>query len=319
MLIAAIMGAAAVYSYKNMHQKIALGVWTEGFFDAKTKQLHPEKIHEFESLTQKKYSIAHYYRGWEALSDPQLLEEFETLLSNKWQPMLNVNPYYFPKCPAIEMPLYKAIAQGKCDEFLHDAGKNLSQAKHPFYLLFAWEMNNDHNFWSVQTSGSTPEDFKAAWQRMHDIFEEEKVTNIIWVFCPNVPDTQSASYANLYPGDEYVDWVGLDGYNWGTTQSWSEWASFSGVFTSAYTTLTNLAPTKPVMIAEFNTTDQGGDKALWYRQAFMHEIPQDFPKIKAVVIFNEDRSHQEKVNWKVDVTAESLQSFTQGVNAPPYK
>jgi hypothetical protein len=300
-------------------KQVALGMWTEGLYDAKTQTLHPEKLVEFERVTNKKYSIAHYYRGWESLSDPKLINEFAALNKNRWQPMLNVNPYYFSECPSAEMPLYKAIAEGKCDNFLHKAGKNLSKVRQPFYLLFAWEMNNDANQWSTTKSGNTPEDFKAAWRHMHKIFKEENATKIIWVFCPNVPDVPSSSYRALYPGDEYVDWVGLDGYNWGTTQSWSQWLSFKDIFTDSYNTITTIAPNKPLMIAEVNSTNQGGDKQAWYLNTFEHEIPEKFPKISAVVVFNEDKTVQEKVNWKVDITPESLQGFIKGVHHKYYK
>jgi len=300
-------------------KQIMLGAWTEGLYSAESQKLQPEKLDAFESLIDKKLSIAHYYRGWEALSDPNLVTEFEILGRHKWQAMINVNPYFFSQCPASDLPLYKAIATGKCDDFLRRAGKNLSQVKQPFYLLFAWEMNNDLNAWSVTTSGSSSQDFIDAWRHMHQIFEEEKATNVIWVFCPNIPDVAATSYRSLYPGDDYVDWIGLDGYNWGTTQSWSEWISFRGVFMSPYTTLTEIAPTKPLMIAEVNTTDQGGDKGNWYREMFKKEIPTNFPKIAAIVIYNEDRTVQEKVNWKVDVSEDSLQGFKDGVRSRYYK
>ena len=104
---------------------------------------------EFEKLIDKKVSLAHYYIGWESLSNPDLVTQFDTLRSHGWDPILNVNPYYFPECPVTDLPLYQAIAEGKCDDFLHAAGKNLKNVKEPFYLLFAWEMNNDHNEWSV--------------------------------------------------------------------------------------------------------------------------------------------------------------------------
>src|SRR5205085_2291406 len=99
------------------------------------------------------------YRGWEYLSDPIIVKEFSTLRNNNWQPMLNVNPYYFVDCPASKKSLYKAIAEGQCDAFLHKAGKNLSHISEPFFLLFAWEMNNNELEWSIERSGSKPEDF----------------------------------------------------------------------------------------------------------------------------------------------------------------
>ncbi len=300
-------------------EKIQLGVWTEGLYDAKARKLQPNKLIDFEKITKKKYSIAHYYRGWESFIDSKLINEFETLREYGWTPMINANPYYFKECPYLEKSIYKAIAEGNCDKFLHNAGKNLSNVGQPFYLLFAWEMNNADVEWSVPYTRSSSQDFVEAWRHIHNIFEEENARNIIWVFCPNIPNVPQYSYQDLYPGDSFVDWTCLDGYNWGNTQSWSQWASFSGVFTSSYKLLSAIAPEKPMMIGEVNTTDQGGNKAGWYESMFKEEIPEKFPKIKAVVIFNEDRSAQEKVNWKVDISSESLNAFIDGVNSSYYK
>lgn len=300
-------------------KKVALGVWTEGFYNSTTRSLHPEKLLEFEKLTKKKYSLAHYYRGWEALAEENLIDEFKTLRQNGWEPVINTNPYFFSKCPPVEEPLYRAIAGGKCDEFLYEAAENLSHVEEPFYLLFAWEMNNKDLEWSIPYSGSTSEEFKNAWRHIHDIFKNRKAKNIIWVFCPNIPDVPEFSYKDIYPGDKYVDWMCLDGYNWGTTQSWSEWYSFSGVYKSSYDTLVGIAPDKPIMIGEVNTTDKGGNKAEWYINMFTNEIPRNFPNVKKILIFNEDRSHNENVNWKVDINNESLNAFIMSVNSNYYE
>lgn len=298
---------------------VLFGAWTQGFFNPITQTLHPGKLVQFENLIDKKVSIAHYYLGWEWLTSPKLLQQFNTLHAHGWQPMLNVNPYYFSQCPASSLPLYRAIARGKCDLFLTQAGKNLAKIQQPFFFVFAWEMNNEQNSWSITTTGSTPQDFIAAWRHMYAIFKKENVTHIIWVFCPNVPDNPTMPYTTFYPGNAYVDWVGLDGYNWGTTQSWSNWESFSQIFSGSYTDITHLAPNKPLLIAEVNTTDKGGNKASWYTDMLTQQIPNNFPRIDALVIFNEDRTQQEQVNWQVNTTQSSLKAFLQGIHLPTYQ
>ena len=320
-LLATIIASVALYGvYQLLPQRtIMFGAWTEGFYDAETRTLHPEELQSFEKRVNKKAAIAHYYRGWEALERKDLLDEFATLRSNGWQPMLNSNPYYVSECEYVKgKTLYRAIADGHCDVFLRKAGANLAKVDEPFFFLFAWEMNNKDLEWSIKQTGSSGQDFVDAWRHMHDIFEEEGATNILWVFCPNTQDKNSISYADIYPGDDYVDWVGIDGYNWGETQSWSDWSSFSGVFTASYRNITAVAPDKPVMIAEFNSTDVGGNKANWYKEALEEEIPYRFPHIKAIVIYDEDRTEQEKVNWKVDVSEESLEAFKQSIQIKYY-
>ncbi len=317
-LIAIIVVSAAIFNTRRA-RRISIGAWTEGFYDPVSRKLHPEALTKFESLIDKKISIAHYYRGWESWTDPVLVSEFNEIRSKGWTPMLSSNPYYFDRCPVDAKPLYEAIASGACDEFLHAAARNLRTVKHPFYLLFAWEMNNKDLEWSVPYTGSTSEQFVKAWRHIHTIFREEKVKNVIWVFNPNIPNVPDFPYTDLYPGADYVDWVGLDGYNWGTTQSWSSWLPFHDVFSGPYNELTRIAPEKPMVISEMNTTDVGGNKGEWYRDAFIKQIPENFPNIQAVIIFNENRTKQEKVNWKVDVTQESLDGFKQAVSGSVYR
>ena len=229
--------------------------------------------------------------------------------------MISANPYFFSKCPSNGLPLYKAIARGNCDEFLKNIGKNLKQFGKPIFLRFAWEMNIPSMDWQIAKTGSTNADFVSAWQKMHNIIYAENATNILWVFSP---DASSDSYKDIYPGDAYVEWIALDGYNWGTTQPWSKWQSFSEIFTTAYNQITKIAPNKPLMIAEVNTTDKGGDKAAWYKEMLESQIPLNFPKIKAVVFYNENRSAKENVNWLLDISQASIDSFSKYIESPIY-
>lgn len=309
---------AFVTSAPNPSHSVYLGMWTEGFWDESSYTLHPEKLTQLQGLIGKKVAIAHYYRGWENLGKPSIVTELQTIRDNGWRPMLSSNPYFFAECQQNGKNLYKTIAGGGCDSFLQKIGSNLKQYGKPLFLRFAWEMNIDSIDWSTQKTTSSPADFVQAWRRFHDIIASEGATNVIWVWSPNVITPTSIPYASLYPGNSYVDWIGLDGYNWGKTQSWSNWQSFSQVFLQSYSSITSLAPTKPLMIAEVNTTDVGGDKPVWYQDMLATQIPNNFPKVKAVLFYNETRMKQENVNWLINVTPASLQSFMENIQNPMY-
>lgn len=290
---------------------VFVGMWTQGFLDG-SFVLHPEKLKSLENQIGKKVAIAHYYRGWEELEKSILLGELNLISQNGWRPMISVNPYFFSRCPSNGLDLYKAIASGNCDEFLHSIGRNLSRFEKPFFLRFAWEMNINSIEWSVSRVGSTSGDFVLAWRRFHDILEQENVGNVLWVWSPN--EGGSLNLRDLYPGDNYVDWLALDGYNWGTTQPWSSWRTFSQVFSRSYAESLSISPEKPLMLAEVNSTNIGGDKAGWYLDMLEVQIPNNFPKIKAVVFYNEDRSSNENVNWLIGITSESLAAFKRGIS-----
>lgn len=306
-----IKGESAKEENLRSASSIYLGMWTQGFFDPQNFILHTGALKSLEDRIGKKVAIAHYYRGWEELEKPQVISELNAISANGWRPMISANPYFFDKCQANGQNLYRAIANGNCDNFMRAVAKNLKSFGKPLFLRFAWEPNINAMEWGILRVGATSADFISAWRKFHDITKSEGATNITWVFSPNVGG--NIAYKDLYPGDSYVDWVGLDGYNWGTTQSWSSWQTFSQVFASSYREITSVASQKPLMIAEVNSTDAGGDKAAWYTNTLEKELPANFPRVKAVVFYNEDRSAKENVNWLIDITPESLAAFKKGI------
>ncbi len=308
---------AYMYLTRATHT-IYLGAWTEGLWDSKTNVLHPEALQLFEEHIGKKVTIAHIYRGWHELDSDNFITELQTIDRYSWVPMVSANPYYFDQCKHTRYSLYKSIERGDCDAFLRNISIRFRTYGKPLFFRFAWEMNIPSNEWSLQYTGSTAQEFVGAWRHIHTIMNEENVTNVQWVFCPQVNTPTSIAYEEIFPGDEYVDWVGLDGYNWGTTQSWSSWQNFSDVFGSSYDELVKLAPGKPVMIAEFGTTDQGGDKPGWFSAALNTQIPQRFPEVKALIFYNEDRSQEEQSNWKIDSPPQTLKSIQQGLKDSRY-
>jgi len=313
-----VVQAKKTQAHTVTERSVYLGMWTGGLWDDKSLSFHPEALTSVEAKIGKKTAIAHIYTGWSNLTNPSFINQLQVVTSNGWRPMVSANPYFFDQCKANGQTLYQAISSGNCDDFIKSVGVSLKQYGHPIFLRFAWEMNITSMDWSIQKSGSTPSDFIAAWRRVHDIVVSQGATNVQWVFAPNTLSSSSIPYNQLYPGDQYVDWVGLDGYNWGTTQVWSSWESFGQVFSTSYYALSSVAPNKPMMLSEVNTTDVGGDKPAWYTDMLTVQIPDNYPKIAAVVFYNEDRSAQENVNWLIDRTPASLSAFKQGISDPLY-
>jgi hypothetical protein len=99
---------------------------------------------------------------------------------------------------------------------------------------------------------------------------------------PNVSNGSSTAFAQVFPGNAYVDWAALDGNNWGTIQSWARWTSFADVFGPSYDPLARMT-NKPIIIAELGCAEAGGDKAAWIRQGFLQEVPSKLPRVRAIV------------------------------------
>lgn len=105
----------------------------------------------------------------------------------------------------------RSIAQGKSDTYITTFAKAVRALNLPVAISFGHEMNGDWYPWG--TTKATPGQFVGAWRRIHDLFEAADARNVIWIWNPNVispaPQVQLQPY---YPGDSYVDWVGVTGY-----------------------------------------------------------------------------------------------------------
>jgi len=79
-------------------------------------------------------------------------------------------------------------------------------------------------------------------------FRREGADNVRWVWCPYaVRSRHSGERAEVYfPGVQNVDWLALDGYNWGNTRCWARWESFREIFEPAYERLRRLTPIIPL-------------------------------------------------------------------------
>jgi len=211
------------------------------------------------------------------------------------------------------------IAAGKYDSQITAVAQAIKAFGHPMFLLFDEEMNGGWYSYAPGNNGNTAASFVAMWRHIHDVFSSVGATNVTWVWCPNVdPDNNITPMSQVYPGDAYVDWTGLNGYNWGNVNG-NQWMSFSQVFASSYNTLLSIAPNKPIMIGEVASEESGGSKAAWITDALATQLPQHFPQIKAVLWFNWRVNEKGTYwNWEIESSPTSQQAFAAAVSSPYY-
>ncbi|HEX3360063.1 MAG TPA: glycosyl hydrolase [Solirubrobacterales bacterium] len=242
------------------------------------------------------------------LTEPLLTKNEVTNLSSRgetplvsWQ--LYQSGYSGPTTPLAQ------IAAGAYDADLRRAA---AEAKGmPFneiLIRIGHEMNGNWYGWS-----GDPSAFVAAWRHVVSLFRAEGVTNVKWVWSANV-NNGSYPFKAYFPGEEWVDYTGLDGYNWGTAGvGVNRWQTLSQVFSSSYKELTELS-SKPVILTEVSSSEIGGDKAAWIREGFLKTIPQEMPRVDAVIWF--DRSQEE--DWRIDSTSSSLAAYREVVGSSLY-
>jgi Glycosyl hydrolase family 26 len=204
------------------------------------------------------------------------------------------------------------VIDGKYDAYIREFARSAAAWGHPFFLRFNWEMNGNWFPWAEGVNGNKKGQFVAAWRHVHDIFTSVGATNATWAWCPNVGINEKLR--ELYPGNKYVDWTCLDGYNWGTSFSWAHWQSFTNVFGSSYAAVRKVAPSKPMMIGEIASTEAGGSKPDWIKE-MLTSVRTRFKKVHALLYFEvNDRG----THWPIESSRASTAAFASGIRNPAY-
>jgi len=191
------------------------------------------------------------------------------------------------------------ITAGDFDAYLASWGTALAAWGKPVTLRYAHEANGNWYPWADAANGNSPGDYVAAWRHVHDVVTGAGASNVSWLWSPNVPYTGSTPLTGLYPGAGYVDAVGLDGYNWGTSASWSTWTSPSALFGPGLVQLRTIAPGIPILIAETASAEAGGSKADWNTALVGYLAAQ--PDVTGFVWFH----HNKETDWRIDSSTES--------------
>jgi hypothetical protein len=204
------------------------------------------------------------------------------------------------------------ILAGTYDSYIKQWAASAKAWGHPFFLRFDWEMNGNWFPWSESANGNSAGQYVAAWRHVHDLFQAVGATNATWVWCPNVdPSNTLSPLSGLYPGDAYVDWTCLDGYNWGGTA----WETFNGTFATTYEQLvSSIASTKPVVIGEVSSTEKGGSKAAWITDALGTQLPENYPRVSAFLWFNKSGAQAGGMDWNVGSSQTSLSAFANAIS-----
>jgi Glycosyl hydrolase family 26 len=209
------------------------------------------------------------------------------------------------------------IYDGRYDRYLKAFARGAAAWGHPFFLRFNWEMNGNWFPWSSGVNGNAPGDYVKAWRHVHDIFVHAGATNATWVWCPYANTSGSyGKFARYYPGNRYVDWTCMDGYNFAQNLvNPRPWQSFDTIFWPTYKKLTTeIAPEKPVMLGEIASNGPANRKASWIRQMFK-SLAAKYPKIGGLVWFDHfDRG----LRWPLEIDSGPTNAFRAGLRRNPF-
>jgi hypothetical protein len=207
-----------------------------------------------QAVTGRPLAILHLYSAW---ARPAPVAELADITDNGSVPLLDW------ACA----PDSAAVAGGADDPAIIAYATALKAFGKPVFLRWCWEMNLVRSHPGV----GGPIGFVSAWVHIWNLFHQVGATNVAFVWCPALTGVDPAPY---YPGDAYVDWIGVDGYDrTGVATFASLFTGFSQQWVGHH---------KPMMVAETGAT--AGTQA-----AYLGSIPSGLsllPAFKAVVYFD---------------------------------
>jgi hypothetical protein len=208
------------------------------------------------------------------------------------------------------------ILAGEGDERIRAQARLMGQLPSPFFLRYHHEPDGQRSAELGYGGDLGAERYVQAWQRVHRIFAEEGVTNAVWVWNTTSSGFEDGRAAAYYPGDDWVDWIGVDPYLWNPCGG-----------EDASTLATKLAPflqwaesvPKPIVLGEWGAGH--GDRT---NQAdFISsaaDLAAEHPNVAALVYFNTPgKAHEGWCRWTVEEHPLPLDAFRDLVGDPAHQ
>jgi hypothetical protein len=197
--------------------------------------------------------------------------------------------------PATDMTWAK-VAAGGADARIDKLAAYMKTAfPYPFFLTLWHEPEND--VIATAGSGMTAVDYAAMFRHVALRLRADGATMpVITMTYMGFDNWAQQSWFNqLWPGDDVVDWIGLDPYGSGDATGYmaGDFSKLvnrtSGSFAGYYSWATQQHPGKPIMLAEWGIYESPGNatgKASFF-DSVISEIGK-FPDVKALVYFDKN-------------------------------
>lgn len=199
----------------------------------------------------------------------------------------------------------RSILAGEHDRLIRRQAKAIRKVRKPVLLRIRWEMDRPNlraTMWSA-------EDYIAAYKRIREIFAQQRVKNVSWVFCPTAEGFVRGDAPAFYPGDDQVDWTCVDVYAGNLFQP-------IGQLMGPFLRWAAQRP-KPIVIGEFGVAKAWGSAG---RAAWLADAARTFKankQIKAVVYFESDpEGNGPKQQFQLAGDKPAFQQFTRLTRDP---
>lgn len=267
----------------------------------------PIAVRKAEAQLGQPINIASLYLAW----GPESIEKFpeaalESIIETGGIPMITWEPWTstfgWPHEQGLPLAkdkgIFKSIADGSFDYYVREFADRIRELERPVYIRFGHEMDNPQYPWSPK-GGDQPKDFIAAWRRVVSLFHQRGASNVAFVYNP----WRGEAIDRYYPGNDYVDWIGITLLNYGQAGRDGKWYDFDSLYGEFDYHLQKYD--KPVMLAEFGSTAYGGDPTLWLAEAY-RSIQAKYPQIQATVFFDSDCDKNWATDWRPSPETEGI-------------
>ena len=133
-----------------------------------------------------------------------------------------------------------------------------------------WHEHTGSWFWWGQKLCTT-EQYKALWQLTYDYMTNQRgMTNLVWSYSPGAGGLTPEIFAERYPGDDIIDMVGFDCYQYGTNEAYAADMKHALEVTEAF------AKEHGKIMAVTETGYEGVKYPHWWTEV-LYEVVKDYP------------------------------------------
>ncbi len=305
-----------------------------------------EKIEEFESLAGKEIVWAYFSNEWtDGIHFPKA--DVCAIHQSGKVPFVRLMPrnrdMEFKElldcvAPPDFVPAYKMqdFIDGRYDVPLRQWAHEAKATGVPLLAQFGVEVNGCWFSWNGKWHGGGqangygdptfpdgPERFRDAYRHVVDLFRDEGTDNITWFFHINYdssPGDNWNHFANYYPGDDYIDWIGVSIY--GAQDSDADWYTFDELFQGVYYNLNQTAVisrTKPIAILEMGVVEghPAGVKSVWITEALTTIRAGTYPRLKGISWWQEKWTNSDSSvsDLRINSSPATQTAYRQGIAA----
>jgi hypothetical protein len=163
-------------------------------------------ITRFSAATGVRPGLVEYYSPWN--------EPFSTSFART---ALDHGAYVLVQLQPAGVTL-ASIAAGHSDAYLRAYAGAVVAFGHPVILSFGHEMNGSWYSWGA--GHASPATFVAAWRHIVRLFRAAGAANVTWLWTVNAVTGTSGALRPWWPGADWVDWTGIDGYYYRATDTY---------------------------------------------------------------------------------------------------